>query len=203
MDIIADLIPDDIMESAKDAVSSVLAVVLPIVIIAAALILLRLILPPILNKINEKRVYDVIRDGEEIPQPLHSAYNKKKHVPAELLPKLQAKLKPCDLSWTQCSKYAQILRSRAKIKHYINRDLCIMLEVKKCKPHTIDITHKCWHIAQKKNRLTKLISFTGHFYLKAGEVVLKVDEKTYAAVNKQAIVVLFELESGVTMEVFA
>ncbi|MDR2531520.1 MAG: hypothetical protein LBC82_01600 [Oscillospiraceae bacterium] len=197
-----DFSADGIMDSVTDMIKSTIAILIPIAVTITVLILLRLIMPPIINKIAEKRTFDKIRDGEEIPAVLHSHINKKKHVPVELLPRLFKKTEACDSSWTACNKYAQILQNRAKVKNYFDRKLCIMLEVKKCRFFTFKPEQKLWHIEQKKSRLTKLVSYKGHFYLKSGDVVLRVDEKTYQAVNVQAVVAVFEIDKKTMIEVF-
>jgi len=187
-----------------DTISGIIAFVIPLVITLAVLLVLWLTAPPILNKIKENRVCGKIRSGEEIPAVLHGYINKKKYVPDELLQKLLRNAEKYELSWTECSNYMRVLQSRARLKHYIDRRLCMMLEIRRCRSYIINIQGRAWHITQKKNRLTRLVSYRGHFYIKSGEIVLKVDEKTYEAViNNKALVVAFEFEKGTRIEVFA
>jgi len=200
----SDFSADGILGGLTDTISRVIAALIPVAVTLAVLFVLWLILPPVMNKINEKKTFDKIRSGEEIPSILHGYINRKKYVPDELLQKLLRNAEKYELSWTECSNYMRVLQSRARLKHYIDRRLCMMLEIRRCRSYVINIQSKAWHITQKKNRLTRLVSYKGHFYIKSGEVVLKVDEKTYEAViNNKALLVAFEFEKGTRIEVFA
>jgi hypothetical protein len=206
MDILEDLIPDNIMDTMTDTmtdtISQVLAVVVPVAVTIAVLILLRLFAPPVINKIKEHKTFGKIRSGEEIPSVLHSHINKKKYVPPELLEKLLKTAEECEMSWSECSRYAGILQARARVKHYLDRELCIMLEVRECKSYIFAVTQKLWHIEKNRNRLTKLDSFKGHFYLKTSELLLRVDERTYEKTDKKALAVIFEFDKGKVVEIF-
>jgi hypothetical protein len=190
-------------DAALGSFTGFLDLLIPLVTTFCVIFALWLILPVIINKIRERNVFSIIRSGEEIPNVLHSCINKKKYVPDELLRQLLYNAEEVELSYTVCNKYAEILRNRAKVKHYFDRELCIMLEVRRCKSYKIDITKRQWYIEIRRNRLTRLNSFKGHFYLKAGELILKTDEKTYTTITGKAVIVVFETAQGAKLEVFA
>jgi magnesium-transporting ATPase (P-type) len=76
-----------------------------------------------------------------------------------------------------------------------------LLDSGRYKSYIVEVRERFWSLQKINNR--GAVSYFEHYYVRVGDIVLKVDEKTYTAINGKAVIAVFELNKGTAVEVFA